>query len=254
MPLPLKISKILILGLLLTALISCQEEDRALTADKIIDKAIENAGGEKYERASIDFVFRKAHYTSSRKDGLYTFTRTRKDSLGVVKDILNNEGVQRYRNDREVEIPDSLVTTIGEGVNSVHYFVQLPYGLNDPAVQKELVGEDEIKGEPYYEIKVSFEEEGGGSDHEDVYMYWIHKDDFTIDYLAYRFYVNDGGIRFREAYNPRRIEGIRFVDYENYKTNDLSTPLERLDDLFETGELIRVSTIENEIKKVELQD
>jgi hypothetical protein len=50
------------------------------------------------------------------------------------------------------------------------------------------------------------------------------------------------------------VNGIRFVDYENYKTEDLSTPLKNLDDLFQKGQLIKVSQIENEILKVEIQD
>lgn len=233
--------------------ISCNEKIPSTRAEAIMEKAIEVAGGEKYDDASIEFVFRKNYYTSHRKDGIFEFTRTRKDSLGrEVKDILNNEKVRRLVNGKEVQLSDSLASVIGESVNSVHYFVQLPYGLDGDAVAKELVGEDEINGEMYYEMKVTFEEEGGGVDHEDVYMYWIDKEDYTIDYMAYRFFVNDGGIRFRVAVNPRVLKGIRFVDYENYKTDDLSTPLQLLDDLYLEGKLTKVSHIENDLKKVEI--
>ncbi len=233
-------------------LFACKNEEKALTADDIIDKAIKEAGGERYDRADIEFVFRKNIYTSKRDGGLYEFTRTLKDSIGEVKDILNNEGLKRYRQGQEVMLSDSLAGLYAESVNSVHYFVQLPYGLDGPAVQKELVGEDSIAGKPYYEIRVTFRQEGGGADHEDIYMYWVHKDNFTVDYFAYRFYVNDGGIRFRVAVNPREIEGVRFVDYENYKTDDLSTPLQELDDLYEKGKLEKVSEIHNEILNVEV--
>jgi len=36
---------------------SCSEEKKQLTANEIIDKAIQNAGGDRYENAEIDFVF-----------------------------------------------------------------------------------------------------------------------------------------------------------------------------------------------------
>jgi hypothetical protein len=239
--------------LLLIVLSSCQTEEKELTADAIIDKAIEKAGGERYKKAQVEFTFRDRTYTSDRDNGLYKFTRTFKDSLGEVKDVLNNEGFKRYREGQEVKLSDSLTGVYAESVNSVHYFVQLPYGLNDAAVQKELVGQDTISGKPYYAIRVTFNQEGGGADHEDVYMYWVNKEEFTLDYFAYRFYINDGGIRFRVAKDPRKIEGIRFVDYDNYKTDDLSTPLENLDELYEKGELTKVSEINNEILSVEVK-
>lgn len=245
----MKYFSLLILLLLIS---SCQNEPGELTADAIVNKAIEKAGGEKYENMSTSFVFRKTKYTSEREGGLYEFTREFEDSLGQVRDVLSNEGFIRYRNGEREQLPDSLSTAYAESVNSVHYFVQLPYGLNGPAVQKELVSEDTVAGVPYYEIRVTFKKEGGGADYEDIYMYWIHKDNFTVDYMAYRFFVNDGGIRFRVAVNPRTINGIRIVDYENYKTDDLSTPLDKLDQLYERGELEKVSQIENEEVKVKL--
>jgi hypothetical protein len=145
-------------------------------------------------------------------------------------------------------------TVYANSVNSVHYFVQLPFGLNDEAVNKELIGKDTIHNKEYYEIKVIFDIEGGGSDHEDVYMYWINAQNYHVDYLAYSFEVNEGGLRFRKAYNPRTIEGIRFVDYENYKTDDLDTPLEQLDDLYEARQLELLSKIENKNIEVNISE
>ncbi|WP_423819111.1 DUF6503 family protein [Salinimicrobium sp. TIG7-5_MAKvit] len=241
--------------LFVLSLASCNEQAPQSKADKIIAKAVENAGGEKYEKANIEFRFRKNIYTSTRNNGKFELTRRITDSTNTTyDDILNNEGFRRFQGEEQLSLSDSLSEAYAESVNAVHYFVQLPFRLNDDAVIKELVGQDTINGKVYHEIKVTFEQQGGGVDHEDIYMYWIEKDDFTIDYLAYRFFVNDGGIRFRKAVNPRMVNGIRFVDYENYKTDALSTPLEELDDMFEKGKLTTVSKIENEILKVEIQD
>lgn len=60
------------------------------------------------------------------------------------------------------------------------------------------------------------------------------------------------GYVFRKAYNPRTIKGIRFVDYENYKTDDLDTPLKQLDDLYEARQLELLSKIENRNIEVNL--
>jgi hypothetical protein len=247
----MKFLNLILIGLLV---LSCNEEEKALGADQIVAKAIENAGGEKYEKADIGFKFRDMTYSSMRRGGRFEFSRVQNDSLGEVKDILNNDGFKRLRENQEVKLKDSMAGVYAESVNSVHYFLQLPYGLNDEAVKKKLIGQDSINGKTYYEVEVSFAEEGGGKDHEDVYMYWIEKDNFTVDYLAYKFYVNDGGIRFRVAENPRVIEGIRFVDYQNYKVDDFSTPLDKLDDLYEAGELQKVSDIKNEQIEVKISN
>ncbi len=227
--------------------LSCNQEKKELSAQQIIDNTILNAGGEVYEDAMVDFGFREVKYGSFRKGGEFELSRKFTDSLGEVEDILSNSGFQRFVNGNELVLPDSTKNKYSNSVNSVHYFAQLPYGLNSPAVRKALVGESEIKNKKYYKIKVTFTEEGGGDDHDDIYMYWINKNDFTIDYFAYKFYTGKGGIRFREAYNPRTVVGLRFSDYRNYKIDPWeNVELEDLDTLFEQGKLELLSDIKTE--------
>ncbi|MFT5436447.1 MAG: hypothetical protein ACI840_001095, partial [Ulvibacter sp.] len=64
--------------------------------------------------------------------------------------------------------------------------------------------------------------------------------------------VDGGGIRFREAYNPRVVNGIRFADYNNYKPENLNVSLSNLDVLFEQGALKLLSKIETESVSVQL--
>jgi len=241
-----------ILGILIIAVISsCNSKQE--NAQQIIDKAIENAGGERYDNAEISFDFRKGTYKSNRVGGKFEFERVLADSTGTqYRDVVNNDGFTRYYKNTAVQVSDSMKTVYANSVNSVHYFMQLPFGLNDAAVNKELIGKDTIHDKEYYEIKVTFDTEGGGEDHEDVYMYWINTQNYNVDYLAYSFEINEGGIRFRKAYNPRTIEGIRFVDYENYKTDDLDIPLQKLDDLYEARQLELLSKIENKNIEVNL--
>lgn len=240
-------------------LFSCKEETKvekplSLTAQEIIDKAIENSCQGNCESVQIEFAFRDRSYKSTRNGGKYQLERTKMVGEDTVLDIVSNEGLKRYINEVETTVPDSLVTSISDGVNSVHYFAQLPFGLNNEAVQKKLVGEDSIDNNNYYEIEVTFKEEGGGTDFDDVFVYWVNKQNFTVDYLAYSYATNGGGIRFREAYNPRVIEGIRFADYNNYKPESLDIKLSDLDELFIKKELKLLSKIKTENVKVSLLD
>ena len=235
-------------------LFSCNQKKKTkvLTAQEIVNKAITVSCQGNCDQATIEFTFRDRQYKSTRNLGKYQLERFKIDSLGVIHDVLSNDGLNRYINDSLVIVPDSMVTRISDGVNSVHYFTQLPYGLNSAAVHKKLLGEGQIKGNNYLKIEVTFSEKGGGTDFDDRFVYWIHKENFTVDYLAYSYATSGGGMRFREAYNIRTIEGVRFVDYNNYKPNSLEVKLENLDELFEKEELKLLSKIENKGIKVTL--
>ncbi|GAA0871669.1 hypothetical protein GCM10009117_08150 [Gangjinia marincola] len=239
--------------LILIALVfSCRNTpQQKLTAQEIVDKAIYKACGDSCGKAVVSFSFRGNRYKHTRNEGIYELDRITEDSV-VTRDILSNNGFKRLINGKEIMVPDSLRQNYADAVNSVHYFVRIPYGLNANAVNKKLAGEAQINGKSYYEISVTFDEKGGGTDFHDKFIYWIEKNEFTVDYLAYSFDVNDGGIRFREAYNPRIIKGFRFVDYHNLKPKDKTTPLTDLDSLFSAGELVKVSDIEANNIEVEL--
>ncbi|MDT0554557.1 DUF6503 family protein [Patiriisocius hiemis] len=238
--------RLLLLLITVLFILSCKESSKKLTAQDIIDNAIDVHCNDNCEDAFISFTFRDKEYKSIRKAGKYQYERIFSDSIGIIKDVITNEGYRRYINDSVIKVVDSMATKYANSVNSVHYFSQLPYGLNAPAVKKELLGEATIKGKEYYEIGITFTEEGGGTDFEDEFVYWIEKEDFSLDYLAYSYTVNGGGIRFREAFNKRVVNGITFLDYNNYKPESLDIKLTTLDSLFENEELVLLSKIENE--------
>lgn len=235
----------------LSLLLGCNSTDR-ISAEDIINKAITQHCSNNCEKSTITFNFRNKIYKSIKNGGVFQYERIFSDSLHSIRDILTNNGFERYINDSLLEIPDTIKVKYANSVNSVHYFAQLPYGLNAPAVKKELLGETTIKGKSYYEIGISFEEEGGGTDFEDKFVYWINKTNFSLDYLAYSYAVNGGGVRFREAYNKRVINSITFLDYNNYKPETLDVDLKDLDKLFQEAKLELLSKIKTENVEVVL--
>ena len=223
---------------------STQELDKE-SAAAIVQNAIKAHGGNRYDSANYEFVFRDKLYMFNNADGS-AYRVNFKDSLGNrIEDNFKNGSFSRTVNDKIVDLSEKDISIHSNALNSVIYFATLPHKLNDKAVHKEDVGETVIKGEDYDVIRVTFVKEGGGKDHDDIFMYWVNKKSNYINYLAYSYSTNNGGVRFRSAYNPRTIDGIRFQDYINWKA-PVGTPLKELPALFEKEELKELSRIETE--------
>lgn len=233
--------------LLVFLVFSCKNEQqpKTLTADDIVTKSIGVSGGEKFERSVIRFNFRDKFYVARRAHGNFTLIRMFVEDKDSVFDLLSNSNFERSINNKRVALTDSIKSIYTASVNSVHYFSVLPYGLNDKAVNKSLIGEETIKGKTYYKIKVTFNEDGGGEDFEDVFIYWVDKQTYKVNYLAYSYNEDHGkGLRFRAAYNERIVNGLRFVDYNNYKTDDGRLTLVDLGKAFTEDKLKLLSKIE----------
>lgn len=235
---------LLALGILVFASCKKQKEPTKITAQEIVDKGILASGGEIYATSSFSFDFRDRTYVLDKTSGSKILKRIQKNDTLDIIDIKLPNNFERLVDGKTVQLPDSLSVGYANSVNSVHYFAYLPYGLNDQAVHKEYIGEIKIKGENYHKIRVTFNQENGGDDFDDVYIYWFNQSTFEPDYLAYEFHVNDGGLRFREAYNKRIVEGIRFVDYYNLKPINKNQSILNIDSLFIKNELELLSKIE----------
>ncbi len=214
---------------------------------KIIDRAIQSAGGEKFANLHVEYDFRDKHYIAKTNGGQFSYERVFKDSANTIHDFVTNDGFKREVNGEAISVPDSMAVKYTSSINSVHYFAFLPYKLNDAAVIKKYLGESTINGQVYDHVQITFRPEGGGEDHEDVFLYWINQKTFAIDYLAYSFAESDEtSFRFRVAYNPRTVGGIRFQDYVNYKPKNNSLTVDQAEDLFKKGELVELSRIDTE--------
>ena len=212
-------------------------------SQRVIDEVISVAGGDHYNNTEVQFQFRDREYGYKKHGGQFEYVRLFKDSMKVVRDVLTNDGFMREIDGVKVDVVDSMARKYSNSINSVIYFALLPNGLNDAAVNKTYLGKKTIKGKEYHKIMITFDEAGGGDDFEDVFIYWVNTADQKIDYLAYEFHVDGGGMRFREAYNERYIGNIRFVDHINYKPSP-GLSLENIDDAYMSGALEELSKIE----------
>ena len=236
-----KPSLVLLISLVLAA---CSKKDPAQEA---IDASINAHGFDRLMENLVSFEFRNRVYSVSFPENQKIYTRSfQDDSLGNIKDVLvNSWDFRRYVEGELIEVDVEWSGRYSNSVNSVLYFFQLPFGLNETAVIKKYLGRVSINQESYHKIQVTFEQEGGGEDYQDIFVYWIHAQDNTMDYLAYSYETDGGGVRFRQAINRRTIDGMLFQDYINYKPKSKDINVELMDDLFENGELIELSRIEN---------
>lgn len=223
------------------------EETEKDQAQEIIDQAIEAHGSQKVSGHIVEFDFRDRHYISKREGGVFQYERIFTDTLGDrYRDVLTNDGFYREINGELAEVSEEYQARYSNSVNSVLYFALLPYYLNDAAVKKKYLGKAQIKGVSYHKILITFRQEGGGKDFEDQFLYWIHEKNYTIDYLAYNYLTDGGGARLREAFNVRKVGGIRFADYINYKPLVPSMKIETFDRLLEQDSMVELSKIISE--------
>ncbi|QJW91276.1 hypothetical protein HNV11_18790 [Spirosoma taeanense] len=230
---------------LILLVVACQSKHDART---IISQAIDAHGGDAYQNKRIEFDFRQFHLVLDHKNDRFRYERTHKDSSGAtIREVLTNTNFSRFRNGQRQTLDTAQTGKYSRAVNSIAYFVLLPFKLNDPAVLADYVGESQIDGQTYDKIRVRFRVEGGGKDYQDTFFYWFNRQTHTMDYLAY----SEGGPRFRKAINPQTVGGIRFQDYINYKGDEHDTvSVGNYDQKYQAHQLAELSRIEQKYIRV----
>ena len=233
-------SRLLAALLFFAALAACNAHKDAQT---LIGQAITAHGGDAWQNKTITFDFRNFHLMLQQQGGTFRYERTHADSAGVViREVLTNNSFSRSLNGVAQKLDTAQTGKYSRAVNSVAYFVLLPFKLRDPAVVADYVGETTLEGKKYDKVRVRFKADGGGKDHGDTFCYWFNRQTHTLDYLAY----SDEGPRFRKAINPQTIGGVRFQDYINYKGNDNDTTAStNYDRKYAAGQFTELSRIEN---------
>lgn len=242
--------KITVCVALIGLVMSCtnREPDKA---NNVVSQAVKAHGQGRLANSRVSFTFRDKSYSVSRSEDSYEYTRSFKEDSSWVEDVLiNSTDFTRRVNGELISVPDTMQVKYTSSVNSVLYFVQLPYLLNDPAVIKSYEGTQKVLGETYEVLKVTFRPSGGGEDFQDEYRYWFHEKTLLLDFLAYNYETDGGGVRFRKAYNRSERGGILFQDYVNYEV-PVGTPLQKIPAFFEAGKLKELSRIVNTDIQVE---
>ncbi len=218
-------------------------------AQQIVDKAIAAHGGELYKQARISFTFRGKRHTVQQDDQGYHYKRSFTEEGEQILDVYKNGEFTRTVNGQVVSLSERKLARQIEDINGVSYFAMPPYKLNDAAVVKEFLGEVSIQGKTYNKVRVSFEGDGGGDSPDNIFYYWFDQATGLMEYLGY----NKHGNRFRAPYNPRVVNGIRFVDNVNFGGGDFSgDDIATYDKHYEAGELKELSRIILEDVEVEV--
>ena len=211
-------------------------------ADSIVDRTIEAHGGKLYDNADYSFVFRGTKYRFQNNETTYAYSSEIQKGDSLIKNVMTPDKFERSVNSNLQALNKEKTSQYSEALNSVIYFAMLPYKLQDASVNRKFIKETTIKDKQYDVVGVTFGQDGGGRDFDDEFHYWINKQTHKIDYIAYNYRTNNGGVRFRTAFNTRVIDGITFQDYINYEA-PLETPLKDLPILYEQGKLKEVSQI-----------
>ena len=221
--------------------------------DSLLDAAVQASGTQLLDSATAAFRFRENLMGYDRRGDAFVYTREHRDSAGVtLVDVLSNAGVRRYVNGSERGLSPKQAASAAEGVNSIIYFAFLPRALRDDSVRPSYRGVDTVRGRAYHLVHVRFDEAGGGADFEDEFLYWFDIEDASLDFLAYAYATNGGGLRLREAYNARRVNGVAVQDYRNYRPEPpRSLGLDELMDAYREGRLTLLSTIALEDVRIE---
>jgi hypothetical protein len=236
--------------LTLALLFSCttpQEKSNQNKVNTIIHNCRNVYGSELIDENRITFQLRNYNYIWDYTDAGRLQQRSTIDTLeNTITDIWIGDNFYRLKNKDTLEITPEAINKYKNSINSVFYFAFLPKSLTDEAVHATLLGEVEIKENTYYKIKVTFSEEGGGEDYEDIFLFWIHKNNYKLDYLAYQYFTEGGGMRFRATSNHHKLGDIILQDYNNYKPQDYFDDFLSIDSLFMKDELILVSRVDLE--------
>ena len=246
-----KFAKLLCFAFIGWAPFSCVQHNPESAAQSLIDQAIEAHGQDRLRTHDVGFRFRDKDYKLHRSKNGYMYERSFAQDNDSIKDRLYSNGTfARTVNGQSIILADSLALSYSNSLNSVMYFFQLPYVLNDPAAIKRFRGTAIIEGRPHFVVAVTLEQERGGTDYEDEFRYWFDAQTLKMNYLAYSYHTNGGGVRFRVATNPKAYQGLWVQDYDNYMPKSANTPLDSLPRLWQTGALEKVSSISQEEVRV----
>jgi len=215
----------------------------------IVDRSIEFHGGELFQRSAsqLRVCSRSGCYAVvSRIDGgLFDLQAegTVRDEVRRVR--VTNDTVELWHDGVPTEVDSEWLQTLRNWVMARVYFVYLPYRLNDGSVFKRDLGLEVWEGRSLHKVKVTFTP-GSSSGADDEFLYWFDPETGRLEQFAYSYAGDPGGLRFRRAFNFRRVGGMLFYDQKNW---GVEGPSLNVDDIspkvIETWRLVSTVTVED---------
>lgn len=205
-----------------------------------VRRAVQAHGAARLAEATVDFSFRGTPHRMTRSGGRFRFERWPRPDQ---HEVLTNEGYALFVNGERAKLSAAAAAARARSLNSVVYFASLPYVLEDPAVNAVHAGQQEVDGETYDVLEVTFDLEGGGEDHDDRFRYWLDPESGELELMAYSFTRGEGGVRLRVRTSTVGAGGVTFVNWKNFGDPNADTPLSQLPKLWLQGELPELSEI-----------
>ena len=234
----------LVLGLTLSA--AAAETPELVERLDVVDRAIALHGGGVYRRSETRLETCSKSGCSqvvAKADGSrFDYTVSGKSQGAQLTVRATNDTVEVHRDGQAVVIAAHEEQSFRDWTMSRVYFCFLPYRLNDPGVFKQDLGLVTWEGRRLHKVKVTFEA-GSSTDASDEYVYWLDPQTARVEYFAYSYDNNGGGLRFRRAINHRRVGGILFFDQENLGVDGPGLSVDAIDATYVRDKLRHVSTV-----------
>ncbi len=232
--------------LLLLVSIPASGRDAAQHRLEIVDRAIEHHGGEIYRHSEteLDLCSKSGCFqVVARMDGdAWTYKVSGKSRDSHQEVISTHDRLTVRRDGSEVTVAADQEQGFRDWAMARVYFCFLPFRLNDPSVLKQDLGLVDWDGRSLHKVKVTFEA-GSSTDAGDQYMYWFDPETARLEYLAYSYDDNGGGLRFRRAVRHRRIGGLLFFDQENFGADGPGLSVDAIDAAYVRDSMRHVSTV-----------
>ncbi len=212
----------------------------------IVDRAIEHHGGDLYRASEIRLrMCSKSGCSALRArvdGGAFDLEASGPVSAGERRVRITNDRVEWWQNGEPMPVGADREQPLRDWVMARIYFCFLPFRLDDPAVHKQDLGVETWNGRPLHKVKVGFAS-GSSTSARDEYVYWFDPASGRLEQFAYSYATGGGGLRFRRAFNHRRIGGIGFFDQENLGVEGPDLSVDLITPGYVASEMRPVSTI-----------
>lgn len=198
---------------------------------EVVDQSIDFHGGKKFQQSftELEMCSKSGCYElGSRIDGGLFELEVEGPATGHRRRVrITNDTAELWQDGIPVELNVADSRSIRSWAMARIYFVFLPFRLNDESVFKQDQGTEVWGQRLLRKVKVSFVS-GSSSGADDEFLFWFDPDSDRLEQFAYSFAGDPGGLRFRRAFNFRRVGGILFFDQENWGVDGPGLAVDRI--------------------------